>query len=268
MGLDGLLNSVSFWETNHPDVLMIGIYENADDQSEIPVIEVNGIKIAMLNYTYSHNADNFSTSAEGHLNILCDYDENTRAIDYTTINPQVISDIEEAEKIADFTIVFPHWGTEYVTETTEQQTTFAKEMTEAGADLIIGTHPHVIEPVEWVYADNGNSALCYYSLGNFTSTQDTIEGILGGMAKVTIVQDETGTYIDEDSIKAIPLVTHYLYPGPNGYMETMSTYLLSDYTDEMAAKHGLYNREGISVTVEKLTALAEDIFGKYYSLEY
>ncbi len=268
MGIDGLLYSVSFWKTNHPDVLVLGIYENEEEQSEITVMEVNGIKIAMLNYTYSHNWSTLSSSAKGHLNILCDYDESTGAIDFDTINPQVISDIEKAEELADFTIVFPHWGTEYVTGTTKQQTTFAKLMTEAGADLIVGTHPHVIEPVEWVYGDNGNKALCYYSLGNFTSTQDSIEGILGGMAKLTIIQDETGTYIDEESIKAIPLVTQYLYPGPNGYMETESTYLLADYTDELAAAHGLYKRKGISVTVEKLTTLAEDIFGEYYSLEY
>ncbi|MGN0165441.1 MAG: CapA family protein [Lachnospiraceae bacterium] len=267
MGLDGLLNSVTFWKTEHPEVTMIGIYETAEEQSQIKVIEVNGIKFALLNYTYSHNWETLSQSAEGHLNMLCDYDPDTRYIDFNTINPQVISDIQQAETLADFTIVFPHWGTEYVMGSTTQQTTFAKQMTEAGADLIVGTHPHVIEPVEWVEADNGNRALCYYSLGNFTSTQDELERILGGMAKLTIIQDETGTYIDEESIKAIPLVTHYVYPGWNGATVVDSTYLLRDYTEDMAASHGLLNRKGITVTRDKLLTLAQDTFGEYFALE-
>ena len=141
-------------------------------------------------------------------------------------------------------------------------------MTEAGADLIIGTHPHVIQPVEWVESDNGNKSLCYYSLGNFTSTQDEWERLLGAMAKVTIIQDENGTYIEEESIKAIPVVTHYVYPGWNGATVVESTYLLNDYTEAMAASHGILNRCGITVTRDKLLTLSQDVLGQYYSLEY
>jgi poly-gamma-glutamate synthesis protein (capsule biosynthesis protein) len=266
MGQAGLLNSVEFWRTEHPEVTMVGIYESAEEQEEIPILEMNGIRIALLNYTYSHNWESFSSSAEGHLNMLCYYDPDTRLIDFNTINPKVISDIEKAEELADFTIVFPHWGTEYVMGTTDQQTSFAEQMTEAGADLIIGTHPHVIEPVEWVESENGNRALCYYSLGNFTSTQHVIEGMLGGMASLTIKKDIHGTYIDEDSIKAIPLVTHYVYPGYNGGPIVTTTYTLNDYTEELAAQHGLKNRYGITVTKQKLLDLAET-FGEYLSLE-
>lgn len=267
MGLNGLLNSVEFWKTKHPDIFMIGIYENAEEQSEIPIMEVNGIKFAMLNYTYNHNWETLSTNADGHLNMLCAWDPDSRVINLETINPRVIEDIKKAEELADFTIVFPHWGTEYVMNYTTQQSSFARQMTEAGADLIIGTHPHVIEPVEWVEAENGNRALCYYSLGNFTSTQDQIERILGGMAKLTIISDENGVYIDEESIKAIPLVTHYIYPGWTGATVTETTYLLKDYTADLAAKHGLKNRKGVTVTVDKLTKLAQETFGQYYSLE-
>lgn len=267
VGLDGLLNCVEYWKTNHPDVLMLGIYENAEEQAEIPIMEVNGIKIAMLNYTYSHNWETVSQNAEGHLNMLCAYDENTRYIDFNTIHPDVIEDIKAAEELADFTIVFPHWGTEYVLSATTQQITFAKQMTEAGADLIIGAHPHVIEPVEWVETDNGNRALCYYSLGNFTSTQDEVDRLLGGMAKLTIVQDETGTYIEEESIKAIPIVTHYVYPGWNGATVVESTYLLKDYTEEMAAAHGLLPRKGLTVTRDHFLTVAQEVFGEYFSLE-
>lgn len=267
MGLDGLLNSVEFWKTEHPETTMLGIYETAEEQSIIPVVEYNGIKIAMLNYTYSHNWESFSSSAEGHLNMLCDYDPDSRMIDFDTINPQVIEDIKEAEEFADFTIIFPHWGTEYVLSTTFQQENFAKLMTEAGADLIIGTHPHVIEPVEWIETDNGNRALCYYSLGNFTSTQDEVDRLLGGMASLTIVQDTTGTYIDEESIKAIPLITDYDYPGWYGGTVVTSTYMLRDYTEEMAAAHGITPRKGYTLTREYLITLSQEVFGEYFCFE-
>lgn len=267
MGLDGLLHAAKFWKTKHPDVMVVGIYETPEEQAEIPVLEMNGIKFALLNYTYSHNAELFSTKAEGHLNMLCAYNDSSRAIDFNTINPQVLEDIRRAEELADFTIVFPHWGVEYVMNATNQEITFAKQMTEAGADLIIGTHPHVIQPVEWVTAGNGNRALCYYSLGNFTSAQDGVAQMLGGMASLTIVKDEEGTHIDESSIKAIPLVTHYVYPGWTGSTVVESTYLLNQYTDEQAAAHGLKNAWRITLTRGKLVELAQETFGEYLSME-
>ena len=269
MGLDGLLADVNFWKTNYPyetsGVLVTGIYDSAEDQAanHIRVIEVNGISFAIMNYTYSHNWATFSTQAEGHLDMLCAYNADTREIDFNTINPQVIEDIKAAEEMADFTIVFPHWGTEYVAGYTDQQSNFAKQMTEAGCDLIIGTHPHVIEPVEWVQSDNGNRCLCYYSLGNFTSTQDTIERIVGGMAMLEIIKDQNGVYINEDSIKAVPIITHY---NSSGWTVT-GNYLLKDYTDDMAAQHGLYPRVGTYVTYEKLYAIAEAAFGDYLCLD-
>lgn len=267
MGQNGLLNCVNFWKTKHPDTMMIGIYETEEEQNEIPLMEINGITFALLNYTYSHNATTFSKYAEGHLNMLCAYDVSSRVIDFDTIHPKVIEDIKKAEELADFTIVLPHWGSEYTTTPTKQEYKFAKLMTEAGADLIIGAHPHVIQPVEWVEADNGNRALCYYSLGNYTSVQDGISQMLGGMANLTIRQDVNGTYIVEDSVKAIPLVTHYVYPTSTGYCIVEGTYLLNDYSASKAASHGIKNAFGKTLTRDKLVNLAEDVFGEFLSWE-
>lgn len=267
MGQSGLLHCVDFWKTEHPEITVLGIYETAEEQEKIPILEMNGITFALLNYTYSHNAETFSTYADGYLNMLCAYDENTRVIDFDTIHPKVLEDIEKAEFLADFTIVLPHWGVEYTMTPTDQEVNFAHQMTKAGADLIIGTHPHVIQPVEWITADNGNKALCYYSLGNYTSAQNGVAQMLGGMANLTIIQDENGTYIDEESIKAIPLVTHFVYPGWTGSTVVDSTYLLKDYTDEQAAEHGLKNAWGITLTREELLSLAENTFGEYLTME-
>ncbi len=267
MGIDGLLYSAKYWKEHHPETLVLGIYETEEEQNEIPILEVNGIKFAMLNYTYSHNWSTFAKPAEGHLNMLCPYDPETRVIDFNSLNPRVIEDIKKAEEIADFTIVFPHWGTEYVNDHTAVQENMAKQMTEAGADLIVGTHPHVIEPVVWITSDNGNRSLCYYSLGNYTSTQDEVLRLLGGMAKLTITKDVTGTYIDENTVKAIPLVTHYQGSGNLA----KGTYSLANYTPELAKAHGITARKGntekYKVTVEKFTEHAQKVFGEYCCIE-
>ncbi|MBR0131919.1 MAG: CapA family protein [Lachnospiraceae bacterium] len=263
MGIDGLLYSVRYWKEHHPETLVVGIYETAEEQKEIPIMIVNGIKFAILNYTYSHNSAVWKKDCDGHLNMLCAFNPDTREIDFNTINPQVLEDIKRAETLADFTIVCPHWGQEYYDTQRPSQETFAKQMTEAGADLIIGTHPHVIEPVAWIEADNGNKSLCYYSLGNFTSTQDEWVRILGGMAKLTVIKDGSGTYIDPESARAIPLVNHYTSPGNL----VKGVYSLKNYTADLAAKHGLKPRKGIVVTIDNLTNHAKKIFGDFCSIE-
>lgn len=82
-------------------------------------------------------------------------------------------------------------------------------MTEAGADIIIGTHPHVVEPVEWITAENGNESLCYYSLGNYVSTQKNALSMLEGMAWLTFHVAEDGVSIERKTTGVIPLVCQY-----------------------------------------------------------
>ena len=263
MGIDGLLYCAKYWKEHHPETLVVGIYETEEEQKQIPIMIVNGIKFAILNYTYSHNSAIWKKDCDGHLNMLCAFNPDTREIDFNTINPQVLEDIKKAETMADFTIVCPHWGQEYYDTQRPQQENFAKQMTEAGADLIIGTHPHVIEPVAWIEAENGNKSLCYYSLGNFTSTQDEWVRILGGMAKLTVIKDGSGTYIDPESARAIPIVNHYTSPGNL----VKGVYSLKNYTADLAAKHGLKPRKGIVVTIDNLTNHAKKVFGDFCSIE-
>ena len=104
------------------------------------------------------------------------------------------ADIQRAEELADFTIVCPHWGTEYRLTSDASQEKWTKIFAENGADPILGTHPHVIEPIEWVTDEaSEHEMLVYYSLGNFVNwTSGTGEGVanrmVGGMAEVTITK--------------------------------------------------------------------------------
>ncbi|MGN0383554.1 MAG: CapA family protein [Eubacterium sp.] len=242
VGTGGIRHCISYWKSRSDEITMLGLNESYDEQNTIKTIERNGITFAVLNYTYGLNGYYLPEDESYLVNII---DDN-----------KVISDIEKAEEIADFTIVFPHWGTEYSFTSDISQTSLAMEMTQAGADLIIGTHPHVLEPIEWIESENGNKALCYYSLGNYTSGQDATPRILGGMAKVTIVKDNDNIYIDDAGI--VPVITHYIW----GENRINQTYKLSEYTEELALQHSLRYYDS-TFSIDYLKELAEDIVGDW-----
>lgn len=254
--LEGIYNCVSFWETNYPDILMTGISgEEAGD--EIPLLQIRDVTFAILNYTYGPNASTLSRSLRGHLNMLCSYDEKSGQIDFTALNPRVTEDIQKARELADIVVVFPHWGTEYKSSPSSYQRAFARQMTEAGADLIIGTHPHVPQPVEWVTSENGNVSLCYYSLGNYVSTQKQALCMLEGMAWVTFHVTEDGVSLSREGTGVLPLVCHYR-TGPN---RLENVYLLEEYTQELASSHGIRGYGGVNLKLEELQNWSGDIFG-------
>ena len=195
----------------------------------------------------------------GHLNMLCAYNEKSGAIDFTTLNPQVITDIAEVRKLADIVVVCPHWGTEYQDVPSSYQRRFAEQMVQAGADLIIGTHPHVPQPVEWVEAENGRKALCYYSLGNYVSTQKQALCMLEGMAWVTFHVTEEGVSIAEEKSGVLPLVCQYR----SGPVRLDQVYLLEEYTQDLAASHGIRGYGGVTLRLSDLQDWSREIFGDW-----
>lgn len=257
-GIDGLQHCVSFWE-GHPEVLMTGIYAESADSHEIPLLTIDGVNFAVLNYTYSPNSQVIPKDVRGHLDILCNWNRETGSINFTSIDPQVLEDIKRAKELADVVIVCPHWGTEYATTPSKYQKEFALQMTEAGADLIIGTHPHVVQPVEWVESENGNKALCYYSLGNYVSTQKGGPSMLEAMAWVTFRVKEDGVVISEENTGVFPMVCQY----KSGPVRFENVYLLEEYTPELAGRHGIRNYGGVNLTVEDLQQWSDEILGEW-----
>ena len=240
-GSIGVENCLNNWTSKYPDIGIVGINLSFEQQDEIYIKEVNGIKIAILNYTYGLNGLSMPSSKEYLVNML---DES-----------EVKKDIIEAEQIADFTIVCPHWGTEYTHSESSYQVNWANFMVDLGADLIIGTHPHVIQPVRWVESENGNKALVYYSLGNFINATnqygDVSKRMLGEMATINIVNENGSTEIvDYD---AIPIVSH-IDVDPK---ET-TVYLLSDYTNELAERN-LIKYQDSKFSLDYLNNLWDDM---------
>lgn len=271
-GVTGIDSCVTFWST-HPEVLLTGIHapysnmppastdssSSLQDTAHIPLVTIKDTTFAILNYTYGPNYEVVSNDLAQRLDLLCNRNEQNNVMDFTSLNPQVIQDITEAKNIADIVIVCPHWGTEYQTEPSSYQKDFAIQMAEAGADLIIGTHPHVPQPVEWIHADNGNTALCYYSLGNYVSTQKNGRSMLEALAWVTFHVTEDGITISKDKTGVVPLVCHYT----SSPVRIENVYLLENYTQELAARHGIISYGGISFSLNDLLSWSNETFGDW-----
>ena len=251
MGSDGVINTVNYWKSRADQIKMIGANASQEDRDTIFVYEKNNIKIAMLNYTYGLNG--FEMPYDMQYLVTLINDDNYDLI---------VSDIKRAKEMADFVIVFPHWGSEDVVgEITDFQEYWGEVFTEAGADLIIGTHPHVCEKIEWITSENGNKCLCYYSIGNYASNQQETPEVLGGMAKVRIVKEDGRTYIDESATGVVPVVTHNIPMG--GFTQQVVCYKLQDYTPELAEEHDIYVNGRDNFSYDILNQLADDIFGSW-----
>ena len=249
-GTDGIRHSIGFWKQHANEILMVGMHDSQEEADTIPVITINGITFAILNYTYGLNGYELPADENYLVTVM---DDSTR--DY------ISSQVQKADQMADFVIACPHWGEEnQVGEPTDFQRDWANLFTEAGADLILGTHPHVLENVEWVTSGNGNKALCYYSLGNFVSNQQYTDLVLGGMAYVEIEKTDAGTQIVESSAKAIPVVTHN---DKTQDPVVIQTYYLADYTEELASVHDTLLSYDESFSLSVLKQKAESVLGSW-----
>lgn len=215
-GLAGATATLNYWKTKHPEVAVLGVNATAEDAEKIYVYEKDGFKVAILNYTYGTNGIAIPASAPYIVNTFND-------------EARVRNDIRKAHTLADMVIVCPHWGTEYVYRPDEFQKKWTSIFLEEEVDLVLGTHPHVLENVEKLTSPSGHEMVVYYSLGNFVSSQNYIPRVLGGMAQVTLVKEGDQAYIKTYEIE--PLINHRTTDN------TFTTYKLSDYTDALLAKN-------------------------------
>lgn len=246
---NGLMNCLNFWNTTYPEIEVLGIHDTAEDRDALYIYEKDGIRVAILNYTYSTNG-------------VAMPEDMPFAVDMLE-KEQVVADIQKAEELADFTIVCPHWGTEYLLEISSSQKKWTRIFLENGVDLVLGTHPHVIEPIEWVQdEESGREMLVYYSLGNYVNwTSSSGEGIanrmVGGMAQVVLGTDEAGNIAIQE-YGVMPLVAH-LEEGING----VTVYPLEEYTEELAAKNRIIKQDSafsLSYCQELCGKVWEDLY--------
>lgn len=241
MGWAGIEKELEYF-SGKENVVALGINADERDYNSITYYEKNSITFALLNYTFGTNGIPLPEDKPWCVNLL-DKDK-------------VTADIKEARENADVVIVFPHWGTENSHDVSDYQKEYTKLFSDLGVDIVIGCHPHVLQPVEWVTNEStGKKMIVYYSLGNFISHQIELDQLCGGMAQLTI--EKHGDEIEISSAKLVPIVCHY-NRGENDKF-VFDVYKLSDYTDELAASHSQSGG-----TVEYYTNLVNDVIDEEF----
>lgn len=225
------------------DMKLLGVYENANDANEIVVMERNGIKIAFLSYTYGLN----NSTDTSHISLF----------DQTKITYKV----NQAKSQADFVVVSAHWGDEYQDNTNAMQENYAKLMTDLGVDLVVGTHPHTIQPAHWYTNTEGHKTLVLYSLGNFVSGQKEEKSMYEGMFGCDFVMKDGKKSIE--NTKWIPLINYY-----QAHTKTANTidgfsdvrvYKASQFTPELSNSCGLTGYKNMVVSKDRCLAHTKQV---------
>ena len=167
-GEKAVLASRSYWDTK-TDVLAVGSYASLEDRDRVRIVEKNHITYTMLNYTYGTNGISVPSGKEYLVNVWptdLEVNDINKDSEYQSYKEQVKKDIEAVRDKVDVLMVAMHWGVEYTDVPTEYEKDMASFLANLGVDIIIGAHPHVIQPVTWI-----NKTLVIYSLGNFISAQ-------------------------------------------------------------------------------------------------
>ncbi len=222
-GLAAIESELSYWREHYPEAIVTGMADSEEAAAVVPVVELSGHKIAILNYTQDTNGIPLPDGAPWAVRMLTD--------------EQVESDFAVAKEAgAEAFVVCPHWGEEFAPTPNDFQRSWAEKFVELGATVIFGNHVHALQPVETLYASDGRAVPVYWSLGNFVSTMVVEEGMVGGMAHVAI--NFVGDSVSVSDAGLTPLVTHKIY-GPG-----LTTYKLADYTEELASANAIRNDSG------------------------
>lgn len=228
---EGILRTIALFEDK--GIEYVGANRSAEDAERDRILEVNGIKVGFLGYTYGTNGMPVPEGKDYLVNL----------IDGSPIN----QDIETLDEKVDLLIVSMHQGVEYEEYPRDAHRQQMIEMTERGADVVLGHHPHVLQPIEINETEDGREAVIAYSLGNFFSAQQSLETKLGGIIgfEVTKAGGETSvedvefmpTYVasDEyDNFRLVPLAD----AGEYGLSDAASVYEdvsshMTEYSDEV-----------------------------------
>lgn len=251
MGVEGIANTNAILDEN--GIGHTGSYTSEEERKEISYVEVNGIKIAILAYTYGTNESNVNN-----------YDVNYFLSNDSFLDvykDQFERNVEAAKKEADVVFVALHWGTEFTYQVTDMQKEVAQYLNNLGVDLIIGNHPHTIQPAETLVNEDGHKTVVFYSLGNFISSaanvyraSETFTNMyeIGALVQLNVTKQGDTTSLE--NIQIVPVVNHF----ESGYTN-FSMIPFSKYTDELAEKH--YQREySDSFNISWLSEQIHDVF--------
>lgn len=243
-GSEMIKETLDYWKTSHPDTTILGIHETQEDADTLKVVDINGIKVALLDYT-----DSSYTQTLG--------DDSAYMVDKLD-QTKVAADIAKAKENSDCIVVYANWGNEEDAQPSQTQKDWAQFLLQQGVKVTIGVNPRFVQPMETLTDASGNEMLVYYSLGNFVSTQSEVPRLLEGMASFTIEKTVTGseTTVKVTNQSLLPMVMHY-----NHDENVYNVYMLSDYTDTLAESHSIHDYTEDEFTVSSLKTLFKEQTG-------
>lgn len=236
-GYEGVVQTLN--NLNKANITTVGLYANEDDAKQITIIEKNGIRIALLAYTYDTNElieTNHSYVTKSFLNKQQVFDEAHKKM--------LQQDVEKAKEQADVVIASMHWGNEFTYAINQAQIDAANWLNELGVNIIIGNHPHTLQTMETIKNTKGEETLVFYSLGNFVSSAAMVDRAspdftnmyeIGGIVNLDIIKDQETDKMQIDNVVLTPIVNHFEHD-----YQKFALMPFSAYTDNLAQKHYQY----------------------------
>ena len=199
-GYTGLCRTIDIFD--NIGLSHLGTYKTAEDQEKILIKDVEGVKIAFINYTYGTNGIPLPSGKDFCVNL----------IDKDFIKKQIN---QAKEQNVDMIVACMHWGTEYRTTANSEQKDLANFLFENGVDVILGNHPHVLEPMEkktiTLHDGTTKDVFVVYALGNFTADQRDEITRDSAILNLTITKN-SDSKISIDKVNYVPI---YMYKNTN-----------------------------------------------------
>ncbi|WP_157264957.1 CapA family protein [Paenibacillus oryzisoli] len=165
-------SALTYWDTL--GIPYTGSFKSQNDRDRIRTVTKNEITFSFLSYTYGTNG---IPTPKGKPFLINRIDDS-----------QIRTDVEQAKRLSDVIVVALHWGNEYQRFPDVNQTSLARKLADMGVHIIIGNHPHVLQPPAWIEGKQGHRTFVVYSLGNFLSAQINLYKQIGGMATIDVVK--------------------------------------------------------------------------------
>jgi poly-gamma-glutamate synthesis protein (capsule biosynthesis protein) len=208
---EGILNTINFWRINYPDVRPLGIASTLEESNnDYYIFTKNNVKIGIINYS-SFIGTNIPSQNKYMVNIIS--------------KKKVEENVSKIKSLVDCIIVCINWGKKTKSTPNNSQIGWAKYFASIGVNIIIGYYPLYTQPVTYVKADNGKTALVFFSLGYLVNDNEKKTSDLGALANIVISKVNDKAYIS--SYHLIPTVNHKT-------KEEYTVYKLSEYNEDLA----------------------------------
>ena len=244
-GIDGINNTIDYLK-NNTNIMSVGSYKSKEDRANLRIKEINGVKVGFIAYALGMNDfGKYITNEETWRLGLFRNPPSYNVI--TEENKNLMrQEIRELKKNVDVVVAIMHWGQEFHFEEREvDQHALARLLNEEKVDIVLGSHSHCMQPVEWYTSNDGYKTLVFYSLGNFTSSDDNLDGRAGPdyvkayqvalLANIDVELDKDNKVVF-NKVSTEPIINYF-----NKDKRDFRMIPLSMYDDKYEKNHSMYN---------------------------